>query len=65
MTANNLIEEYGKEILSTYDRFPLAVESGKGAKLKDFDGKEYIDFSSGLGVNACAYLKSVLYRARP
>jgi acetylornithine/N-succinyldiaminopimelate aminotransferase len=55
MTANNLIEEYGKEILSTYDRFPLAVESGKGAKLKDFDGKEYIDFSSGLGVNAIGY----------
>ena len=55
MTTNNLIEEYGKEILPTYDRFSLALESGKGATLKDVEGRKYIDFSSGLGVNAIGY----------
>ncbi|NLO49104.1 MAG: acetylornithine/succinylornithine family transaminase [Clostridiales bacterium] len=55
MTTNNLINEYGKELLPTYDRFSLALESGKGATLKDVEGRKYIDFSSGLGVNAIGY----------
>ena len=28
--------------------FPVAFESGKGVVLKDVDGNEYIDFSSGI-----------------
>jgi len=29
---------------------PLTIESGKGARIKDVDGKEYIDFAGGIGV---------------
>ena len=29
--------------------YPLAIESGKGAIIKDLDGNEYIDFNSGIG----------------
>ncbi len=29
---------------------PLTIESGNGAKIKDVDGKEYIDFAGGIGV---------------
>lgn len=35
----------------TYARFPIALKSGRGATLCDVEGKEYIDFTSGIGVN--------------
>ena len=39
-------------IANTYNRFEVALKSGLGATFTDFDGKTYIDFSSGIGVNA-------------
>lgn len=38
-------------VASTYARYKVAFKDGKGAKLYDFDGKEYIDCASGIGVN--------------
>ena len=39
-------------IASTYNRFPVAIASGKGVLLKDETGREYIDLTSGIGVTA-------------
>ena len=36
-------------IANTYNRFNITLEKGKGSILIDFDGKEYVDFSSGIG----------------
>lgn len=44
-----------KYTADTYARFDLLLESGKGAKLKDIEGKEYIDLGSGIGVNSIGY----------
>jgi acetylornithine/N-succinyldiaminopimelate aminotransferase len=41
-----------ENILNTYKRFPVVLKEGKGATLKDYTGKEYIDFSSGIGTNS-------------
>lgn len=38
-------------LAGTYRRFPVALVSGNGATLKDEQGKEYIDFGSGIAVN--------------
>ena len=38
-------------IASTYRRFSVALECGEGATLTDTDGKQYVDFSSGIAVN--------------
>ena len=38
-------------VAHTYGRFPVEFVEGKGALLKDSDGKEYIDLSSGIAVN--------------
>ncbi|MGQ0606310.1 MAG: aspartate aminotransferase family protein [Candidatus Nitrosotenuis sp.] len=35
---------------SLYQRFPVTIERGQGAKLYDIDGKEYIDCMGGYGV---------------
>ena len=42
-------------VAGTYGRFPVAIEKGKNATCYDFDGKEYIDFSSGIGVNSLGF----------
>src|SRR5205085_11732689 len=34
--------------VSTYSEQPLALETGKGMYVKDVEGKEYLDFSSGI-----------------
>src|SRR3981189_1202379 len=39
-------------LLPTYNRYPVGFERGKGVYLSDFEGKKYLDFVSGLGVNA-------------
>ena len=47
-----LDDEY---IVHTYARSPLYADHAKGVTVVDVDGKEYIDFSSGIGVAALGY----------
>src|SRR6202162_4812105 len=42
-------------LLPTYKRYPVAFERGKGIFLYDFEGKKYLDFVAGLGVNALGH----------
>lgn len=42
-------------VVYSYGRFDVAFSGGKGATLTDVSGKEYIDFSSGIGTNALGY----------
>ena len=42
-------------LMHTYGRFPAALVKGKGATAWGADGKEYIDFTSGIGVNSLGY----------
>ena len=42
-------------VMQTYARFDVAIDHGIGAKLYSPEGKEYIDFTSGLGVNSIGY----------
>ncbi len=50
------IKELDKEyIVGTYGRFDLVAASGSGAVCVDADGKEYIDFTSGIGVNSLGF----------
>lgn len=48
----DIIKDDNENILNTYKRFNVALKSGKGATFTDFNGKEYIDFSSGIGTNS-------------
>jgi len=55
MTNEDVKKLSGEFIANTYSRFDVAIESGKGVFCKDFDGKEYIDFTSGIGVNSLGF----------
>src|SRR5215475_6606746 len=50
-----LIDRERQYLLQTYNRYPVAFERGKGVFLFDFEGKRYLDFVSGLGVNALGH----------
>ncbi len=47
----NTFEKDKEYIAGTYGRFPLEIVSGKGAIVKDAEGKEYIDLATGIAVN--------------
>lgn len=51
MTANEVFEESRKYIMNTYKRLPLFIVKGRGNRVYDGEGKEYLDFVSGLAVN--------------
>jgi acetylornithine/N-succinyldiaminopimelate aminotransferase len=59
--SNTLVRETRDEatvstdILGTYKRAPMRFVSGKGVELFDDEGKAYLDFASGIAVNALGY----------
>jgi acetylornithine/N-succinyldiaminopimelate aminotransferase len=50
-------------LLPTYNRYPVGFERGKGVFLFDFEGKKYLDFVAGLGVNALGHAHPRIVKA--
>lgn len=66
--TKEVIEDEGRFLVGTYARAPVVLESGKGCKVYDVEGKEYLDLSAGIAVNALGHadadwLKAVLDQA--
>lgn len=55
MTFQEIKEQDQKYIVHTYGRVDAALVKGKNARAWDAEGKEYIDFTSGIGVNCLGY----------
>lgn len=56
MITSNNIKQLDKEyIAQTYGRFDLALSHGKGCDVWDFEGNQYLDFTSGIGVNSLGW----------
>ena len=55
--------EESKYLMHTYNRFNIEMESGNGCYLKDTNGKEYLDLTSGIGVNCLGHNHPVLVEA--
>lgn len=51
----NLKERASKVKMNTYGEPKLLITKGNGSKLYDENNKEYIDFTSGIGVNSLGY----------
>ena len=49
------IEEAERDLLHTYNRYQVVFDHGEGVHLYDLEGKEYLDFVSGIGVFALGY----------
>ncbi len=55
MTFSEIKELDQTYVAHTYGRANFAPKCGKGATCEDFEGKSYIDFSSGIGVNSLGF----------
>jgi len=49
-TFDDIQARESEHVLQTYRRQPVAFVRGKGPRLYDVDGREYLDFVSGIGV---------------
>ena len=55
MNSQELMNLDAQCVMQTYGRFPVAIDHGEGATLYSPEGKAYIDFASGIGVNCLGY----------
>src|SRR4029077_17000837 len=58
-----IAERERKYLLQTYNRYPVVLTRGKGVFLYDIGGKRYLDFVSGLGVNALGHAHPRILKA--
>lgn len=55
MTFQEIKDQDQQYIMHTYGRVDVALVKGRNARAWDAQGKEYIDFTSGIGVNCLGY----------
>ena len=63
MTNLDSIYKAENYVLSTYNRFPISLVKGEGSYVWDADGKEYVDFVSGIAVCALGHSNPSLVKA--
>ena len=50
LTLDDIKALEARHVVTTYKRQPVAFVRGSGSRLFDVDGREYLDFVSGIGV---------------
>lgn len=55
MNSSEIKDLYKNNVMQTYARFDVAIDRGEGATVWSPEGNEYIDFTSGIGVNSLGY----------
>lgn len=55
MKQEEIFEAYKENIMPTYKKVPLIFVKGKGSRLWDINGKEYLDFFPGWGVGSLGH----------
>ncbi len=55
MNSSDIQKKDQQFVAHTYKRFPASLVKGEGAEAYDPEGKKYIDFTSGIGVNCLGY----------
>ena len=55
MNTQDIIDLEGRYVLQTYGRPNFVLERGEGVYLYDTEGRAYLDFVSGIAVNALGY----------
>lgn len=53
--VNEKIRNAEENLLHIYNRFPVTLDHGEGVYLYDTEGKQYLDFAAGIGVNGLGY----------
>lgn len=62
MTLASVARAEAALLLPTYNRYRVLFRRGRGCYLYDADGRRYLDFLSGIGVNALGYDHPAIHR---
>lgn len=55
MKMSKTIDKFNKHVMPTYGRLDIVLDKGEGRTATAEDGKQYIDFGSGIGTNSLGY----------
>ncbi|OIP43796.1 aspartate aminotransferase family protein [Candidatus Desantisbacteria bacterium CG2_30_40_21] len=55
MTTNQIMENYKRFVVPTYNRFPVVMVKGQGCLVWDLEGKKYLDLVAGVAVNSLGH----------
>ena len=53
--TQRVIDQYDRYVMNTYVRSPLVITKGKGSRVWDVEGREYLDLFPGWGVSGLGY----------
>jgi len=56
-------DSFNEAVMSTYGRFPLALERGAGCRVWDTQGREYLDFVAGIATCTLGHVHPVMVEA--
>jgi len=63
MNTQEIIRQYEEFVIKTYTRTPVVVVKGKGLKVWDLDGNEYLDFFPGWAVSGLGHCHPMVVNA--
>ena len=55
MSTEELKADAAKYLMQTYTRQPISIVRGRGSKVYDMEGREYLDFVGGIAVNVLGH----------
>ncbi|MBO6104964.1 MAG: aminotransferase class III-fold pyridoxal phosphate-dependent enzyme, partial [Methanobrevibacter sp.] len=55
MNTQEIIDIEDKYFINTFNRVPVVLDHGKGVKVWDIEGNEYLDFLAGIAVNCLGH----------
>ena len=61
--TRSVVEEADRVLFRNYKRAPVAFTHGKGTRLFDLEGREYLDFIGGIAVSSLGHAHPALVRA--
>ncbi|MBE9080120.1 aspartate aminotransferase family protein [Romeria aff. gracilis LEGE 07310] len=56
-------EVFDQHVMTTYGRFPIALEKGRGCRVWDIQGREYLDFVAGIATCTLGHAHPVMVDA--
>lgn len=56
-------EQFDRAVMTTYGRFPIALERGEGCRVWDTQGREYLDFVAGIATCTLGHAHPALVEA--
>jgi acetylornithine/N-succinyldiaminopimelate aminotransferase len=63
MPSEELKQDAERYLMNTYARFPISIVRGRGSRVYDLEGREYLDCVTGLAVNVLGHAHSDLVAA--